>query len=651
KPSKPSDISRIKTLLKRLLTLRVQSGESEESVSLSTSMMRRERPTRDPLSTRPRPLLAHWLITVMLVLLPSLSWAVDIRVKARTQLEVTVSVDGRFVTVYGALRDNIYQGLGSRTLVLDLHQVGGEQSVSADLITDENGRFVWSETLDEGEWEVGIGFLGDRWHEATDYHQHTHLAMVPTELSIRVPSWIPNWSQPTISVQLERADRTPVGPRDVVLRAVGGQDLALQTDNRGRAEFTLPVVQEIGEASLEADFFGTENLIPSGARVTTHLYNQAELRVWPTILRSRDGLVLNVSGHLTSDAGPMAGVAVSVILDGEDLPEGLTTDADGRFAGAYENVELDAPSVDVGARFEPFPGADPEARVENVQAVEVPGGWQRWLAGLLPYAAAILAVIVLLAFVLVRLSTRLRSALASKPKPGRVSPGGGVRVSVGARKGTPELRISGRVLDADTGLEIDGAEISALERSDSTISPVRSGAVGGSGAFAMELNPKTRGLRVRRNGFVTLECRLKVPHHGEYTDFEVFLVSVRSWVRHLYREGVTGLLAEQRQASAWGSLTPRQIEAEVTAAYAAIRGRWRDENEDAAFLERLRETLDQGEKLELPNDELLVRSLTLLFEEVYYSERRFGEEVVELCRGLIERIVNLSRLGAAGVRG
>ncbi len=105
-------------------------------------------------------------------------------------------------------------------------------------------------------------------------------------------------------------------------------------------------------------------------------------------------------------------------------------------------------------------------------------------------------------------------------------------------------------------------------------------------------------LAISADGFVSEECRVQVPHRGEFHGTTIDLLPVREKIFALYKDALRPRLPNPKL---WGIWTPRQI------------------------LDHVRETR--------PSNEL--SALTDFVEETFFSQRTPNESILDEARSLV----------------
>jgi hypothetical protein len=408
-------------------------------------------------------------------------------------------------------------------------------------------------------------------------------------------------------------------------------------DRNGRAQVAVGLVDPPGVVIISAGFDGDDYFEPTQRSIEVHTYEHVSLNLQGEVEVRRAGRQLNVSGALETDQGPIVGARIEVWVEGRDDRWEVTT-VEG---GAFELSEwFEVGSSDTRHRviveFNPLQSSDRDLRVREEIEIVAEVGTLAAIGSWAKYAASLLAVLALLGLLAVRISQwyqSRRSRRSPATRPGRAAPEGMIQFSV-PPDGTPQAlnRVSGVVLDGDTGQPIRLGEVRVTcgptEQVD--VFPIAT-----DGAFCTApLQEGRNEMRFKVPGYVGAELSVTIPHRGKHSYVEVYVCSVRAWVRYLYQQLVAELplpLSEGR--ARWGLMTPRQVETTLSRAYARL------DAETSAALEPFRETLTESLRCGVVvSDERVLRALTRLVEEVYYSGRDYNEEMIDLCSRLIEAV-------------
>jgi hypothetical protein len=608
-------------------------------------------------------------ILVALVASPR-AGAVDLHVRARTNLELSVRNQGWRLVVSGVLRDNINQGLGGRTVYVWIGpgawapsgpdaqgRATGAQDRAAPsrdgalaevgIVTDANGRFTFSEVLDDGTFAVGTTFEGDLDHEPLEVVREITLARRPLSLSLRAPVAAPFRSPLPIAAEA-RSEGVPVAGLELRLDVPDSpNDYELVADGDGLARALVEGIAESGPAPLGVRFAGDDVFAPAAAEATALLYFEAYfVGLAATLEEQRDYRLLSVEGRLSTEEGPVVGAVLEVAVPSLDVPERVETGANGDFALVVTLADAIDPgeheAVVTYAPYAPLGDADGELVSGRAPFTIETAPFAR-LAALAKYivGALVLVIVTVLAALRVRSEWRARRVSPARPAPpGRAAPRGFVEFSPPPGDGPPSLtRVSGVALDADTGEAIGSGEVVVVPAGGSAEVAGRYPFAADGAWTTPELAPGLYVVRVGAAGYVSNELAVEIPHRGKYAHVEVYLCSVRSWVRYLYQVMTTELRLSEGRPGPWGHLTPRQIEALVVEAFAGFGAL------PAAAHDGLRsfhETLGAVLRGAAP-PEALLRALTGLLEEVYYSERRYGEDMVDVCRQLVDGVKAAAR--------
>ena len=624
------------------------------------------------LTRRTALLLAQRAIAVIAVALltqtsaPRQAAGAEVQVRSRTTLSLDVEVYGHQIIVGGFLRDNIYQGLRGRTITIWLARPGWEEvpSETAEVYfersrapsrenalfvrqvrTDRNGRFRYTDVLDEGQWLIGAEFDGGPFLDASGSVDTVELSRSSLDLQLRAPAACPMWASCPIEA-ITTIGGEPVAGRRITLR-FGGLTVAdgLLTDEEGVAHGSADNLIFGGITTVQALFAGDSHFQAADVQSDVVVYQTAEIIVESRLVDRRESRQILLQGRLQTDQGVVPSATIELQLRPGSHDWTLRTDESGEFSAAAVLDMAGSGQYVATASFQPYEAEDPQLSVEAQTSISIerPMFWHmsNWAKPIAALVFALLAV----AFAF-RRATRLLDDRRRRQRrvapPGRSAPEGLVEF------GPPMLAqpehatvISGVVRDADTNQPLRQATVSVASRSveeDTKAVPVAT-----DGSFNVsDLAKGKHQLLVEAPGYVATSLTASIPHRGRYAGIEVFVVSVRSWVRHHYQCLLADLDLENGAKSGWGWLTPRQIEEVIGRVFAQFRGSTSSGGNLEIFCQRLQVVLDS--KTGQSSTQVL-DALTLLIEEVYFSSRIYAEDMVSVCRSLTEEIRCLAMAG------
>jgi hypothetical protein len=605
---------------------------------------------------------------------PSAAQGLEVRVRAKSTLDASVSAAGTFVRVTGSLRDELDRGFAQREVDVFFVDTETGESLrpddSGEIYTDRRGGFSTSRELAPGRWEVTVRFDETEHVTASRVSRTVDVSPAPIDLRVQCPERVIG-SVASVPVRF-RVTAAGIGlnaTATVMVNGVSVGQAALDQFGRGKVDVVGALTTGLNEVvvSVPATPHRAAAEVSSELRVSPSITVHAEFE--EVLERLQRGVA--VEGEISDELGPLEGVRVAVSIRRENASEVAATeeDASEQPATASESTASDSKARgDERARFERFvttdkngtfrafyvaddledgtwhaqttvmPELGPEISVPT-EAVELDRTTSRWVLntlGLLALVGGLLLVLQRLWQVIAMRLARRRRERDSEQR------------SKEALRDTDELvpdklaadqepvdvnldrtRLSGIVWDIWKMRPIADAELSVSTRDGA---PVRRESVDGesarAGAFIVDgLEHGSYVLEVRASGFMTGNMTFRIPHRGQLSNIRLDLVAVPLKIRRLYQSLVETLEGEDL----WGRLSPREIEA--TLSELADRAAERADNPaQRAFLKSLERRLRQTEA-PLDADEL-VAMMTAVVEETYFSGRTFDQSVWELARDI-----------------
>lgn len=621
------------------------------------------RPTRrpDPWQRQPGSLVAQGatgvivLVWLLQLFAASPAEAFEVSVRARTTLQVEPYADGRSLLITGVLRDNVYQGLHDRTVVVWLARPGwepidrdGSPAMGRDYApsrenaamvrrvrTDRNGRFEFADVLDDGVWVIGVDFDGGRHHAPVRTTRAVELSRDELTIDLAAPSATPYWAPLSVIVQATRNGQPE--PGIPLLVRVDGTEIGegRATNEFGELQASIDRLEAPGMTNIRTAFGGNSHFAPASAFMDVMAYEWARLPLEATLIDRRDERKVAVLGRLVTDQGVVPGAAVELTVEPGARSWLLTTDERGEFRLPVPLTEGDTGVLTATATFRPFDSDDPDLTIVGLARLEIKRGVVPTVSSWAKPAAALACCVLLLVAIGRRIRHRLKQRKARVP---RTAP-----ILKAATKGLIEYGppllaqkehawvVSGSIRDADLGVALSRAEVELVYRGENKLKiPATT-----EGFFSTgELEPGSYVLRISCPGFVAMTSDVSIPHKGRFVGMEVYLVSVRSWVRHHYRRFAEDLALGGEEPIKWGWFTPRQIEDAAGKVYSQIHVEGMAQA-NLTFRERLRAALQRKEG---DSEGILLEALTLLVEEVYFSERVYAEDMVKVCKKLVNEL-------------
>ena len=186
----------------------------------------------------------------------------------QTTVFVPVQVDvGKQFRVTGELRDTHGEPLPGEYVSV---QVGDGLAQPAQ--TDDSGEFeVATEVDDAGEFLVRATFDGDAPvlpSEATD----RLLARHAVELTLDIPSGLPQAGETTLSGRVTSETLSPIGQLELVIQDAEGDQLDIVTTaNDGSFEFTVPESKDLLGSPIAFTYRGNDLNLPSSYFISIHM--------------------------------------------------------------------------------------------------------------------------------------------------------------------------------------------------------------------------------------------------------------------------------------------------------------------------------------------------------------------------------------------
>ena len=596
------------------------------------------------------------LILVFVTVVSSLTMlhrasAFELTVRARTNLALDVDVEGRRVIVEGTVRDNIFQGLGGRFVAVDFVPLTAEaERFEEDVVTGPNGRFRVAEQLEEGRWYIRAVFEGSDLYARSLGEIELDVARELVTLNVTAPVASPYW----VALPIEVRGHNPTvsfSNRPIQIEFNGSLvDEHFITGESGHVTALITPPSAVGNLSVTVRFVGDPTFASAAATVDTLLYEEAVLTFDGQARRQRGDDELAIIGQLFSDSGPIEDAPIQLRFVRSDTEEEVGawtafTDGQGNFELVQEVADL-RPGDEylVSAQFAPHGDGDSALLVTANRRITIRRTTLDVIGKWAPVGAMVFLFVVLIS-VGIRKTSRILSARRMRrqdiPKPGHDAPSGLVELS--RPQGGPMKtidRVGGGVFDADKQTPMETGEVQLSNKQKETTAPVVV-PIGTDGVFAA--GPLERGtyrLVATAPGYIPTAIDVKIPHRGEYSDMEVHLCSVRSWVRYIYRKLTQDLDLGKDRVGKWGWSTPKQIETLMMGGFAWIVGPNLQSSGVEAFRRSVEEVL--ADPNSIPADRL-VRALTLLVEEVVFSNRLYSADMVELCRTLTAGVDRLSK--------
>ncbi|MEK6608495.1 MAG: hypothetical protein AABZ30_12615 [Myxococcota bacterium] len=493
-----------------------------------------------------------------------------VMVRGHASLEVdSIERAATEVLVSGHLRDaELFTGLPGRAVEGRLSGKGGGEA-RAQVATTAGGAFTLSlpgAPLATGEAAaVELGFAGDEGYLAA---RAGPIAVDGERLAVALVMRGP--AEIVVSGET-RGGAVGASTQALAISArAGGAAVSLPIlveDERGREiaqAKSLPARIEIdslrlgapGPARLIARFAGDRRYAPAEAMLDTTVVTEVRVTLASDDDLVRLGREIAVGGEVHDAAGPVAGAAVSILVQGA-LAQAATTDALGRFAARLETDGWPPGRVEIHARTQsdvPWRRAGLSSAV-RVRIAARSSLDARALGVLTAACAAALALLAL---------ARLREGrVVAAPSATLASTGLLPVLAAGERPASP----------FDLGVELllwDGFDAHPIAGGRLVIGG-RAHVAGVDGRIAILALPAgAHEATVEAPGYAPCRVRLSVPHRGELRGARVALRSARAEALACYRDAV-----EPTLGSAWRLRTPGEVAvlqpalAETCASFAA----------------------------------------------------------------------------------
>lgn len=636
--------------------------------------------------------------------------AIEINIRAYSELQVNVSAAGTMVRVHGTLRDRQGSGLGQREVTINFRNLDStpnrapldtEPDISTQVFSERGGVFRAHRELMPGRWGVEVAFKetpnlsGDRFSTTVEVRE------MPVELSLHMPSLVVG-AQSALPIRIQATVDSVGLPEDAVVlldeMTVGA--VALDQFGRGTVVLDPPIAPGLHEvrALLSNPRYNQVEPARETLRVSEALELHAEIE--EVFERLRRGMV--VRGNVRDQLGELAGVRVSVDLfrkgavadstqdpgqsdDGEDAAPRMTvtTDAAGDFEAFFPSADL-ADGV-WSARAEVAPDAGARVSVQ-AEPIEIDRQASRWLLNLLAVLGLLGGFGLLLQRFWQVIATYLsdhRRKRASRERADRALEDVEYLELSSLSEALPAdeavapstVILAGVIWDIWKQRPVSLAEISIRERGEDAplrvhrVEPAQPGeAPRRAGAFRIEDLPQGRyELSVNAPGFMQSQLEFRLPHDGKLSNMRLGMIAIPLKIRRLYQSLVESL--EGRDL--WGTLSLHEIDDALQAVLREAELQAADEqqsnpdddvilandvalNSDAsrAFVSALKRHLRQGAAPAAGEDpqmsgEQLMAMMTAVVEETYFSGRVFDDAVWQLARRLAERIREKAQGGAS----
>lgn len=614
--------------------------------------------------------------------LPQLGLATEIRVRGQGKLYADIQAAGTSAQIAGVLRDELGQPLPQRPIELKITRDDSQELVHEQLLlTDMQGRFGFQQSMPQGRYLVTINFLEDDHLDGAQASRVIELVQAPYRLEVQGPSLVVGRKR-AAPLRL-RATVSGVGVRTDVEVFVNEQRASLvELDHYGRGAFDVRDALVPGANQIRV-VLPSKGQDSPGAQATTMMRFAQEAKLNLTLSMGHDRFErgLKVSGEVTDSLGPLAGGEAIVEFeriadkapaqDTRELIEAMGQDDEpiterppapptpptlnpqerssyksqgkvderGRFVGFAPQQSLRDGLWRARVIYMPEVGAPVTQQTETQ---ELDRSASRWILHLLGLLTIVIGVGVLAQRQYLGKFAALLRRRRAKPQPLNFDQDEPLTVErLDDQDAGPSPAgsdgIAGIIWDAWRRAPIPGALI-LIQRSpgaDAEAEILAQAHADERGQFRLEGLPLgEHELVISAQGFARGRMMVQLPHHGQLSATRISLVAIPLKIRRFYQAWVQRWHGQD----AWGTLSPRQIEAALWSAMReatstiddpAVRDHWHT---------RLNTFLADPAPLDSLNTERLMVLLTELVEESYFSGRIYEESLwrllIELTRKL-----------------
>jgi hypothetical protein len=584
----------------------------------------------------------------------------EVRVRANSTLDASVTAAGTLVRVAGSLRDELDRGLAQRKIdVYFRHTETGETlrpDGTSELYTDRRGGFSISRELDPGPWRVTVRFAETEHVTASRVTESVDVAPAPVDLRVQCPERVIG-TVASVPVHF-RASAAGIGLQATTPVQVNGVLIGQETlDQFGRGSFDIAGALKAGINTVVVQVPSTRHQEAAEARKQVRVSPSVDVQAQFSEVLERFQRGLAVEGQMSDELGPLPGVRVAVLIrrDGASVGSSddsrarferfVTTGKDGTFRAFYAADDLGDGTWRAQTTVMPEIGADVSVPTESVELDRTTSRWVLNALGVLALIGGLLLVLQRLWQVIATYLARRRRQRESKKRSQKALLDTEV-LNVDSLEADQEpveinpdrSRLSGIVWDiwkmrpvADAELLVSNPEGEPVRRSRtssaSTIQepghrPRRPG------AFILDgLEHGSYTLEISAEGYMVGTLDFRLPHRGKLNNMRLDLVAVPLKIRRLYQSLVETLDGQDL----WGRLSPREIEATLIE-LADRASEDVDHPAQRAFLKSLERRLREAREALDADD--LVAMMTAVVEETYFSGRSFDRSVWELARDI-----------------
>lgn len=525
--------------------------------------------------------------------------AIEINIRAHSELQVGVSTAGTMVRVRGTLRDRQGNGLSQREITVNFRNLDStpnrapldsEPDASAQIFTERGGVFRVHRELMPGRWGVEVAFKETPNLSGERFTTTVEVREMPVALSLHIPSLIVG-TDLALPVRVQ-ATVDGVGlPEDAEVFLDDAPAGAVELDQFGRGTIVLdaPIAGGLHKVRAQLSnprYSETEPALET-LRVSESIDLQAEIQ--EVLERLRRGLV--VRGSVRDPVGELEGVRVSVELFRRGAPldskSGQSDSADETKLRPHLSVKTDAagkftaffPSADLAdgiwsARVEVTPDAGSRVSAE-AEPIQIDHKVSRWVLNLLAVLGLLGGFGLLIQRfwqVIYTYLSDLKRKRASRERADKALEDVeyleltslDAALPIDESVAPSKVVLAGVVWDIWKQRPVSQAQIVIRKAGDSEplrtqqIEPTHPGERARRvGAFRVEDLPRGRyELSLSASGYMPSRLEFRLPHDGKLSNMRLGMVAIPLKIRRLYQSLVESL--EGRDL--WGTLSLHEID-------------------------------------------------------------------------------------------